>query len=153
LVTNNLFTILTPNKESLIRAVFIALIFCAPGLYATPPQLIVNTGNIEKSLTRNTLRAIYSMRVHRWPDGTPIIVFVLPDAHFVHQGFARKTLLLFPHQLRRSWDRYVYSGIGTAPIEVKSEQGMIHKVATVPGAIGYTRRDVLEENVRTLFVQ
>ncbi|MEH6358761.1 MAG: hypothetical protein V7745_07210 [Pseudomonadales bacterium] len=144
---------MTRNVAILIRVICITLIFCAPDLYAKTPQLIVNADNVEESLTRNTLRAIFSMRVHRWPDGTPVSVFVLPDAHPAHRSFAREVLSLFPHQLRRSWDRYVYSGIGTAPIEVKSEKDMVHKVATVPGGIGYTGGEVSEENVRTLFVQ
>lgn len=138
---------------SLPRVIFITLVFFAPDLYAETPQLIVDAGNVEKSLTRNTLRAIFSMRAQRWPDGTPVSVFVLPDAHPTHRGFTREILSLFPHQLRRSWDRYVYSGIGTAPIEVKSEKDMIYKVATTPGGIGYTGREVSNEDIRTLFVK
>lgn len=153
MVTNKLFSLLRRNVGILTRVIFITLIFCTTDLYAETPQLIVNAANAEKSLTRNTLRAIFSMRVHRWPDGTPVRVFVLPDAHPTHRSFAREVLSLFPHQLRRSWDRYVYSGIGTAPIEVISEKDMIHKVATIPGGIGYTGREVSNENIRTLFVK
>jgi len=131
----------------------IMFLLCAGNLYADSQRLIVNASYSENSLSRNTARAIFSMRVQRWNDGTSIRVFVLPDKHPTHQVFTREALSLFPHQLRRSWDRYVYSGIGTAPIEVENEEDMIAKVAATPGSIGYTRQEVLNENIRTLPVR
>jgi ABC-type phosphate transport system substrate-binding protein len=155
LVGNKLLFLLSQNNNAvnLIRVIFISLIFCTADLHAGDPQLIVNVANAEKSLTRNTLRAVFSMRVHRWPDGIPVRVFVLPDGNPAHKGFTREVLSLFPHQLRRSWDRYVYAGIGTAPIEVISEEDMIHKVATIPGGIGYISKEVSNENIRSLLVK
>lgn len=93
------------------------------------------------------------MRAHQWPDGTVISVFVLPDTDATHHEFTRKILSLFPYQLRRSWDRYVYSGIGIAPIEVENQKEMIEKVGATPGGIGYISKEVTNENIRTLLVK
>ena len=77
------------------------------------------------------------MRVTRWPDGTPIRVFVLPDRHPVHHRFVKEYLQIFPYQLRNSWDRQVYTGTGQAPVQVKDMEEMHHRVSEASGAIGY----------------
>jgi len=141
------------NVTIWVKFLITFFLLCAGDLYAENQRVIVNAGFEGGDLTRNTARAIFSMRVKRWKDGATITVFVLPDTHPTHRLFTRETLSLFPHQLRRSWDRYVYSGIGTAPIEVESEEDMIARVAATPGSIGYISMEVLNEDVRTLPVR
>jgi hypothetical protein len=77
------------------------------------------------------------MRLRRWDDGTPVRVFVLSDRDPAHREFSKKLLGVFPHQLRRSWDRTVFSGLGQAPTEVEDEAEMLRRVAETPGAVGY----------------
>lgn len=141
------------DVKSRLRIICLSLLLFVGNLYAEAQHLIVHIDYQEDSLSRNTARAIFSMRLQRWEDGSAIKVFVLPDSHPAHQMFTREILALFPHQLRRSWDRYVYSGIGTAPIEVESEEEMIDRVAATPGSIGYTSLEILNENIRTISVQ
>lgn len=113
-------------------------------------SLIVNDQTSINKISRNTARAIFSMRLKQWPDGSPIVVFVLADDNPLHRAFIRDKLSMFPHQLRRSWDRYVYSGTGLAPIEIDNEQEMLEKVATTPGSIGYTNKENTNAHIRTV---
>ncbi len=99
-------------------------------------------------------KGLFSMRQTRWPDGQPARVFVLPDAHPIHKAFSKEILNLYPYQLRQTWDRQVYSGIGQAPVEVVSEEEMLKYVANTPGAIGYVRKvDPHDTTVRHIFVE
>lgn len=98
-------------------------------------------------------KAIFSMRQTRWPDGRRAWVFVLPDAHPVHSAFSKEILNLYPYQLRQTWDRQVYSGTGQAPMEVATEQEMINRVASTPGAIGYVRKADPHDPVRVITVE
>lgn len=107
---------------------------------ATAEVLIVNSSVNIHSLSRKTARAIFSMRLRSWEDGTPITVFVLSDRDPVHRRFVQSVLGMFPHQLRRSWDRYRYTGIGQAPIQVANEAEMLSRVNGTPGAIGYLQQ-------------
>ena len=84
---------------------------------------------------------VIAMRVHQWPDGTPIKVFVLQDQNPTHNEFCKSILGMFPYQLRRIWDRQVFSGTGAAPVVVNSEQEMLNAVASTEGAIGYISLD------------
>lgn len=93
------------------------------------------------------------MRRRTWPDGTPIQVFVFPDNHPLHHSFCKKVLGIFPHQLRRIWDRSVFSGTGQAPVEVDSMEEMHDQVAKTEGAIGYLDRQTLDDSVKLIEVR
>ncbi|MGH8592045.1 MAG: hypothetical protein ACREXX_22850 [Gammaproteobacteria bacterium] len=126
------------------------------------------------AIARNTLSAIFGMRLRAWEDGSPIRVYVLPDNHAAHVMFCKQILGLFPHQYRTAWDRLVYSGTGQAPIEVASEEEMRTrvagarsdtlivvdteeemrtKVAGTSGALGYLSRKMIDESVTALPIQ
>lgn len=93
------------------------------------------------------------MRQTRWHNGTMVRVFVLPDSHPTHNAFCKEMLNIYPYQLRQTWDRQLYSGIGQAPIEVSTEVEMLSRVATTPGAIGYVRKVSPHERVRVISVE
>ncbi|MDY6853712.1 MAG: substrate-binding domain-containing protein [Thermodesulfobacteriota bacterium] len=107
--------------------------------------IIVNSGVEKNAISKNTLCAIFGMRLRTWSDGTPIKVFVLSDLNATHKKFCKRKLNVFPHQLRWNWDRLVFSGIGQAPIEVESEEEMQERIASTPGAIGYLEVPIYDE--------
>ncbi|NEV61961.1 hypothetical protein [Thiorhodococcus minor] len=109
-------------------------LFLAP---AAAQVLIVNESTAVAELTRNEARLYVTMRLKQWPDGTQVRLFVLPDDHDLHQRFVNVVLGLYPYQLRRVWDRQIFTGTGQAPTRVSSEDEMIQRVASTPGAIGY----------------
>lgn len=90
-----------------------------------------------RELSRAELREIFFGRQTRWPDGSPLRVFVLPDKHPVHIRFAKEILGIYPYQLRSAWDRMIYSGTGTPPVVVESLEQMKKQIRITPGAIGY----------------
>jgi hypothetical protein len=130
---------------SLLAALLMILIV-SPMAYAQ--QVYVNSGVSQPPNDRQTLRAIFSMRLRTWPDGTPITVFVLAMTNPVHVDFCKEVLGVFPHQLQRAWDRLVYSGTGQAPVEVNSLEEMQRRVRETPGAIGYLEQTITDDTGR-----
>jgi hypothetical protein len=92
------------------------------------------------SLSADTLREIFFMRLTIWPDGTPIRVFVLPDKHPLHIRFSKEILGVYPFQLRAAWDRLVFSGTGLTPHVVETVQEMQEQIGATPGGIGYVEK-------------
>lgn len=135
-------------------AFFCFLLFAKEARPTSDPvvAVIVNQKVPQTNIRKNTLRAIFGMRLQAWSDGTPIVVFILQPKNQFHVHFSKKTLDVFPHQLERSWDRLVFSGTGQAPIIVRNQVDMLEKVARTPGAIGYIKQDYANETVRTLSV-
>lgn len=103
-------------------------------------------------VNHNELQAIFTMRMRSWPDGQPIRVFVLSDTAAEHIEFSKKLLDIFPYQLRRYWDRLVFSGTGQAPIELSSPSEMYSRISTTSGAIGYLPSEQIGNRVKIIKV-
>lgn len=113
-------------------------------------ELVVNKSVPIDQCTISDVRAIFTTKRREWPNGKPIRTFKLADDHPLHKEFAKNILLMLPHQIRQIWDRITFSGTGTAPAEVASEQEMREKIADIPDSVGYLDSDPKNENIRVL---
>ena len=135
-----------PTKSILI-ALTLTLLGPAPAALSANEDwvAVIHPPPVITKMSPNEARAIFSMRVRAWPDGSAIRVFVLPDASKEHQAFIRNQLKLLPHQLKRNWERMVYTGIGKAPTTANDEQQMLKLLLNNPGSIGYLPRALVQE--------
>jgi len=141
-------------RTLLMPAIGVLLLLCSlTGTAHAADLVITHHGNANTSLPLSSVRAIFSMRLNTWPDGTQVTVFVLPDRHPAHARFSRTILKMLPYRLRREWDRLVFSGTGIAPIEVTDEAEMRRRVATTPGSIGYLDEGLVDASVRAIAVK
>lgn len=124
----------------------------APGV-AFSQELIAHAGLPIDTLTRTQAQLYFTMRLQEWPHRQPVHVFVLADSNPLHRRFAKQLLNLFPYQLRRVWDRQVFSGTGQAPRLVADEAEMIEQVAATPGAVGYVEAAPSDINIKPLAVR
>jgi len=116
-------------------------------------EIVVHRAVKQGELTLNVARLLFTMRLLRWSDGTHVRVFVLPDSDPLHSAFAKQTLDLYPRQLRRVWDRRLFSGSGAVPVTVDSVEEMLRRVSETPGAIGYLPDGLARESVRVMYVK
>lgn len=147
-------TKITPRVCEILLAALLSFV----GLGHTAPTraddaIVTHPSNAKAVMTLASIRAIFSMRLNTWPDGTAVTVFVLPDRNPLHAEFSRTVLKMLPYRLRSEWDRLVFSGTGVAPIEVSSVEEMRRRVAGTPGSIGYLDEGDLDESVRAIKVQ
>lgn len=117
----------------LILAMWIGTSSAADG----PPVPYIGRGFPNKGFSQEQLREIFFARQSKWPDGTPIRVFVLPDDHPLHIRFAKEILSVYPYQLRSAWDRMLFAGTGVPPTVVDNIEEMRRRVEETRGAIGY----------------
>jgi ABC-type phosphate transport system substrate-binding protein len=132
-----------------------ALLACAllgRAAIAADAHVIVNNEVSTSQINKEMIRAIFIMRLRHWPDNSSIRVFVLPDRNPTHRRFSKKYLGVFPHQLRRRWDRQVFSGTGQAPTEVADQADMLQQVKSTKGAIGYLSNAAEDKGVQTLSI-
>lgn len=104
-------------------------------LYAM--DVVVHASVSEHTISRQKLRLIFSQRLSHWADGQPIKVIVFSPTLNEHIEFCEQRLGLLPFQLQRIWDRDIYSGRSSAPIQVESSLQMIKLLENTPGSIGY----------------
>lgn len=136
----------------MLTALLLVLSSVASPLERAPSvDVIVSPSLTSTKLDRSLLRAVFTMRLRQWPDGSPVRVFVLPDDNPLSDQFYRERLGMYSYVLRRAWDRMVFTGTGLAPTVVRTEKEMIERVRSTPGAIGYGRnRDMTESDARLL---
>lgn len=120
---------------------------------ARAAELIVNTDNPIRSITKKQLKDLYMLRRSSWDDGEVAVIVALPDQHQTHKTFAKRVLGVFPYKIRRVWDKAIFAGLSRAPIIVESEEELISVVAKTKGAIGYTNSEIKNDNVHTLKVK
>ena len=70
-----------------------------------------------------------------------------------HRKFCLSVLNIFPYQLQRVWDVLVFSGTGQSPTVVKTEQEMITRVKSTPGAIGYISESEVPTDVKKISIK
>ena len=140
------------KRKALWACLWLSLALLSP-IPASAQELIVNADVPATRIDEQSVRAIFGMRLRRWSNGEPIRVFVLPDDNPVHAEFAKRLLNTYPHQLRRAWDRLVYSGTGQAPVEVPSVEKMREMVEQTPGAIGYVPHEEIGGGVHVLQIE
>ena len=116
-------------------------------------DIIVHPSVNVRSISAASLRNIYTLRQTIWPGGQTIVVFVLPDDNPAHEAFSKEKLGLYPYRLRQIWDRLSYSGMASAPIEVKDENELRARVRATPGAIGYSSKDTRHDGIKTLTLE
>lgn len=101
---------------------------------------IVNENMDEKEISATYLKLIFTMRVTRWADGTPITVFILPQNNILQRKFLWETFGLTPSMYRDVFAARQAAGI-KLPTVIET-QSMIGAVRSTPGSIG-----LLENNV------
>jgi hypothetical protein len=135
------------------RKAWVVVLLLAITGFAQAVEVIANKSVPLNALSVSSARAIFGMRQVKWPDGSLIRVFVLPDNHPVHGAFCKERLNIYPYQLRQSWDRLVYSGMAQAPEEVATETELIARVATTQGAVGYISKGNSHPGIRGIYVE
>jgi len=122
-------------KKLIFSAFYFIVFSCAAN--SAEISAIAHPSAAELELSKLELRRIFSKRVTSWPNGQPIVVFVLPSNHPIHQRFSKEVLKIFPYQLDRIWNKITYSGVGTAPVVIDNYELLIKEIKKTPGAIGY----------------
>lgn len=119
-------------KSIIIMLAMIAL--CDQAAHAQV-AVIVNKSVGAASLSAAQCGAIFSLDNKTWPNGDKVVVFDSKNSTTKGKffGFIGKT----DGELKKIWMRVQLSGGGKAPESLGSDEEIVAKVASTPGAIGY----------------
>jgi ABC-type phosphate transport system substrate-binding protein len=111
--------------------------------------VIAHKGVSVSSLSASAASDIFTLSTKEWKDGSAVVVFDLKA-----EGVTRTKFYDFigksPIELKKTWMRVQLSGEGKAPAVVASEEEMIQKVASTPGAIGFVSASKASGEVKIL---
>jgi len=120
---------------------------CASSQVAVIANLSVPLAKIEKS----DLLDLYTGDMSLWTDGKAIVICDLKQKGEVRDSFY-SYLGKSPHRIKSIWLKRMLSGDADPPTFLDSEEEMLKKVASTPGAIGFVSLSKIDEDVKTLLV-
>ncbi|NUO79874.1 hypothetical protein HUU05_07340 [candidate division KSB1 bacterium] len=101
------------------------------------------------SLTKAQLLDYYSCEVKHWSKNQPVLVVDLKQQSEAKAAFYR-FLGITASRMKSIWLKKLLMGEGVEPLVVKSEEEMLKKVASTPGALGFISADKVTDEVKTL---
>ena len=116
-------------------------------------QVVVNSKNAVKSLTKKQVSDYFLKKKTKWSDGTKIIPVDLSSKSKVRTSFSKKIHKKSTVQVRAYWQQSVFSGKASPPSEKTSDAVVINYVKTHKGAIGYISSKTKASGVKVLTVK
>ncbi|MBY0419788.1 MAG: phosphate ABC transporter substrate-binding protein [Pararheinheimera sp.] len=109
--------------------------------------VIVHPSNAA-ALTQDDINKIFTGRAKSFTDGKAAEPVNLAEAVAVRADFDQKVLGRSSSQMKAYWSKLVFTGKGTPPKELASEQEVIDAVAKNPAAIGYVSSGAANGSVK-----
>lgn len=111
--------------------------------------VIANKSVADSKITVSKAAEIYLLKSKTWSDGKGVVPFTLKtdnDASSKFFGAVGKSSM----ELKKVWMKLQLTGEGQAPEGLGSEDEILSKVASTPGAIGFVSASKVNDNVKVL---
>lgn len=129
-------------------AVILSLLIWASG-GVTQVKVIANKNVPVNEIDKIQLLDFYTGDIKTWENGQPVIVFDLKP-----KGDAKESFYKFlgkpSSRMKSIWIKNMLSGEGDPPEALASEEEMVKKVASTPGAIGFVGNSFAGASVKTI---
>lgn len=120
-----------------------------PGMLDAAIAVVVHPSN-HTSLTQDELVRLYTGKLSAFPDGSSAVPVNLADAAPLRADFDQKALGRSSSQIKAYWSKLVFTGKGTPPKEVASDDEVLTLVANNPNLIGYIAAEAVSDQVKVL---
>lgn len=128
--------------------IFAALLILCANSYAQV-AVIVNKSVPASSINKAKLLDIYSLTTKSWDNGSKIVLTDQKNDNTVKSkfyGYIGKSNA----DLKKVWMRMQLTGAGFAPEALSSDEEIVRKVASTPGAIGYVSQGAVTDDVKVV---
>jgi ABC-type phosphate transport system substrate-binding protein len=112
--------------------------------------VIANKSVPDNSIDVSKLTDMYELKVKTWSDGKSIVPFILKSNEDINDKFFDAIGSSFM-SMKKKWMKLQLTGEGRAPEACSSEDEILSKVGSTPGAIGYVSASKVNDNVKVLF--
>src|ERR1700737_1955396 len=143
------------NQILLAILTLLVVVSCARLLTVTPAveevDVVVNKTNGLSSLSREDLRKIFMGEKSSWPGGERITVLMLERGQPERQVILREVYKMNESDYTRYFLQAAFTGhVQAAPRDLSSAAEMKMRLAANPNAIGYLKKENVDDSVKTL---
>lgn len=129
------------KKLILIPALALSFMACAN------VAVIVHPSNAA-TLSQDDINKLFTGRAKSFTDGKAAEPLNLAEAVAIRADFDQKALGRSSSQMKAYWSKLIFTGKGTPPKEMASEQEVLDAVAKNPAAIGYVSAGAVTGSVK-----
>ena len=127
----------------------LVMIFLIGNAVNAQVSIIVNKSVSETSISAATLGNIYSLVETKWNNGSRIVVFDYNSDNTLKSSFY-KHISKDALSIKKEWMRKQLTGEAKAPQLFSSDDEVLAKVASTPGAIGYVKSSIVNSSVKVV---
>ncbi|MGD9161335.1 MAG: substrate-binding domain-containing protein [Desulfobacteraceae bacterium] len=132
--------------------VFILAISIIPAMCLGNDLIVIANSSVsDTTLSKNDLTKIYLGKKSSWSNGGKIKFVVLGGA--THAAFLENYVGKTESQFNTFWKKQVFTGKGSPPEKLNSDQAMVDYVAQTAGAIGYVSAGTNVSKVKTITIK
>ena len=131
------------------KMLIIALVVIFSGSVFAQVAVIANKSVSDASLDSKKVEEIYSLKLKTWSDGKSITLFAYKSDNGTVEKFY-SSMGKSSSDMKKLWMKLQLTGEGTAPEALGSEDEVLNKVASTPGAIGFVDASKVNGNVKVL---
>jgi len=109
---------------------------------------VISNKSVNETVNQTMLTNIYTMVYSKWSSGSKVVVIDNNESsvHGKFYSFIGKD----PASVRKEWLKKQLTGEGKAPESLNSDEEVINKVASTPGAIGFVKSSSVNKSVKVL---
>ena len=120
----------------------------SPSTIFAEEAVLVNSTTAIITISEDDLKNYYLGKRSSWPDGSKVTVVVLKDG--ASHEILMKKLGKSTSQFNTGWKKLVFTGKGSMPEQVSSEDELVAFVAKNPGSIGYANVGKVKDGVKAI---
>jgi len=125
----------------------IALLFS--GAVSAEVAVIVHPSN-NSAVDEAVISKLYLGKDKSFADGSAAVPMALPEANATTESFNEKVLKKSNSQLKAYWSKLIFTGKGTPPKEVGSDDELVALIASNPNFIGYVDASKVTDKVKVV---
>lgn len=132
-----------------MKKVIVVLLLCIFAHKGYSQIVLIANKGVEMNISAiTTVSDIYTLETQKSTNGKAIVLFDLKTApnDQLYAAIGKSAT-----ELKKIWMKMQLSGDGKAPTALETEDEMIAKVSSIPGAIGYVSQAKVTDAVKTLF--
>jgi len=118
-------------------------------------MVIVNSSNPILSMSKMDVTRLFLKKVTAWTNGDKVLPVDREETSTLRMGFSTGILGRSIEKVKAYWAQQLFSGLGTPPVTLRSDQEVLEFVDGNPNAIGYVSNgaDLRHLNVKVLLIK
>lgn len=139
------------NTRSIIFVVLLTLSCLCGAATGEDVAVVAYKDAPDTPLSSSRLLDFYTGDIKAWSNGDPVVVFDLKEKGRTRDLFY-SWLGKSPTRMKSIWMKKLLSGEGDPPEALKTEEEVLQRVASTPGAVGFVRKSLVDDQVTTVSV-